>query len=109
MKESVIEEYLIKRVTEAGGEIRKLAWLGRRNAPDRLVGFPASEPITIAGIYTFSPRPPRHALVELKAPKKNPPAAQTREHDRLRAIGFDVWVLNTKRKVDNFMRYYAER
>ena len=44
MRESQIEKYLVKRVKELGGEVRKVQWVGRRSAPDRLVMLP-SRPI----------------------------------------------------------------
>lgn len=68
MRESKIEKALVKRVREAGGEIRKLAWVGRRGAPDRLVMLPGRNPV----------------LVELKAPKGRLSKLQIREHEILR-------------------------
>ena len=40
MRESVIEKYLVQRVKALGGEVRKVNWIGRRGAPDRLVMLP---------------------------------------------------------------------
>lgn len=80
MRESKIEKALVKAVREAGGEIRKLAWVGRRGAPDRLVMLPGRRPI----------------LVELKAPTGRLSKLQDREHEVLRTW-FDVlviWTLN---------------
>lgn len=37
LRESKIETYLIKRVKEHGGAVRKLKYIGRNYAPDRLV------------------------------------------------------------------------
>ena len=50
--EAKVENYLRKRVKEEHGQIRKLAWLGRRGAPDDFVWWPG----------------PRFAFVECKAP-----------------------------------------
>jgi tRNA U54 and U55 pseudouridine synthase Pus10 len=75
MRESKIERTLVKRVRAAGGEIRKLAWIGRRGAPDRLVMLPGRRPF----------------LVELKAPKGRLSKIQEREHMIL-LPWFDVWV-----------------
>jgi hypothetical protein len=90
MRESTIEQYLVQRVKNLSGEIRKLAWIGRKNAPDRLVG--------LEGI---------HFLAELKKPRKGATAAQAREHKRLARMGFDVWVVNTKAGVDRMLRHYV--
>jgi hypothetical protein len=37
MRERDIEAHLVKRVKAMGGEVRKVQWIGRRGAPDRLV------------------------------------------------------------------------
>lgn len=76
MRERDVERTLIKRVKEAGGEVRKLAWIGRRGAPDRLVMLPG-----------------RYLFVELKAPGGRVSRLQDLEHRRLRAAGFDVRVI----------------
>ena len=75
--ESEIEKYLVDLVEMAGGEVRKVKWIGRRGAPDRLV--------MLSGVH----------FVELKAPGKKPEPHQIREHDRMRAQGVDVYVLDT--------------
>lgn len=76
MRERDIERQLVKRVKAAGGDVRKLAWIGRRGAPDRLVMLPG-----------------RFLLVELKAPGGRISRLQDVEHRRLRAAGFDVCVI----------------
>lgn len=60
--ESDVARYLIKRVTEIGGIIRKVAWEGRSDAPDYLV--------MCGGDFAF---------VETKAPGKKPRPSQLRE------------------------------
>jgi hypothetical protein len=109
MRESVVESHLVKRVEETGGLCRKVQWIGRRGAPDRLVGWPA----TYNGQFfrehndgSASPisRGAVNALIETKRPAKGAEAHQAREHERLRAIGFDVRVLDTIEKVDDFIK-----
>lgn len=77
--EGKIEAYLRRRVLETGGRIRKLSWIGRRGAPDRLVWWPG----------------PDLVFVEVKAPGKKATKQQEREHDRLRADGFCVLVVDS--------------
>lgn len=101
MRESTIEKYLVKKVKECGGEIRKLKWIGRRGAPDRLVGFRQK----MSG--PFVNQMGNHILIELKATGKKPDAHQLREIEKLRNINFQVWVIDSKRKVDKFIDYYA--
>lgn len=76
MRERDIERALMRRVKELGGEVRKLAWVGRRGAPDRLVMLPG-----------------RFLLIELKAPGGRISRLQDLEHRRLRQAGFDVRVV----------------
>jgi hypothetical protein len=40
IRERDIEAYLVKRVKAIGGEVRKVKWIGRKSAPDRLVMSP---------------------------------------------------------------------
>ena len=86
VKEQLVESYLVQRVKETGGTVRKVRWDGHPGAPDRLCGWPG-----------------RHGLVEVKRPKGHAEAHQKREHDRLRAIGFRVDVIDTKEGVDAYV------
>ena len=40
MRENAIEQYLHNRVKELGGDYRRIAWIGRNNAPDDLLLLP---------------------------------------------------------------------
>ena len=86
MRESVIEDYLVERVKQIGGEVRKVKWIGRRGAPDRLVMLP--------GISVW---------VELKAPGKVAEPHQLREHERMRAMGQNVEVIDSIAGVDKLL------
>jgi hypothetical protein len=106
VRESAIEKYLVKRVKELGGECRKVKWVGRSNAPDRLVLLP---PRAGYGWLSYWGRP-RIFWVELKNPEtiKTFPAnaherAQDREHKRMRALGQEVGVLGTIEQVDEML------
>lgn len=85
--EGKIEAYLKKRVLETGGSIRKLSWIGRRGAPDRLVWWPGPD------LY----------FIEMKSPGKKPTKQQEREHARLREDGFQIAVIDSKEAVDAFL------
>ena len=89
MRERDIERHLVKRVKALGGEVRKVSWIGRRGAPDRLVMLPEVR------INNRPALPPLAAWVELKAPGKLPTLQQLREHDRLRAMGQRVEVIDS--------------
>jgi hypothetical protein len=81
--ESVIEAYLCRRVKQTGGEVRKLGWINRRGAPDRLALWPHA-----------------HAFFETKRPGEKPRKLQDKEIATLRAAGLTVEVLNSLDAVD---------
>lgn len=86
MLEKTIEQALVKRVKELGGMAEKFVSPGRRSVPDRIVTLPG-------GVIIF---------VELKAPNKHPTPLQELDHERRRALGCDVRVINTLEKAKNF-------
>jgi hypothetical protein len=90
-RESDVEAYLVERVKALGGEIRKVTFIGHNGCPDRLVMLPG-------GVTKW---------VEVKAPglaatfPSNPhERAQAREHERLRAVGQQVFVVDSPEGVD---------
>lgn len=87
MLEANVEAYFVAQVKAHGGEQRKLKWIGRRSAMDRFVKF-LGAPVV---------------LVEVKRPGEKPRPDQEREIARLRAVGVDVRVIDTKQGVDNFI------
>jgi hypothetical protein len=96
MKESTIEKHLVKRVKELGGEVRKVQWVGRVGAPDRLVmGIVLWEPDGLGFL--------RSVWVELKAPGEKPRPSQLREHERMRAMGQRVVVIDSIEGVEELL------
>lgn len=93
MRERDIERHLVKCVKELGGEVRKVQWVGRRGAPDRLVMVPhCARSGRYSSIKTF--------WVELKAPGVKPEAHQVREHKRMSAMGQHVVVIDSLEGVE---------
>ena len=86
MLEKVIEAYLVKRVKDKGGIAYKFTSPQRRSVPDRLVLMPGGKML----------------FVELKATGAKPPPLQLREHERLRALGFLVLVIDSKDAIDEW-------
>lgn len=77
--EANIEGQTVSRAEKAGYFVRKVAWLGRKSAPDRV----------------FS-RPDRGTVwMEFKDLGKRATLLQSREHDRMRASGMEVYVVDT--------------
>jgi len=115
MRESQIEDYLTKLVKELGGEVRKVQWVGRRSAPDRLVMLPMRSERVAKALQHFS-LPTDHMgaqtiWVEVKNPEtiKTFPAdererAQHREHERMRKLGQRVEVIGTIEQVDELLK-----
>lgn len=86
--EGKIESYLRKAVKREGGKVRKIRWIGRRNAPDDLVDF---------GF-------PRVALVECKrSADTDPTDAQAREHRLLMADGWAVYVVGSPEQIEKMI------
>ena len=73
MIESPIEDWVCSKAEAAGWLVRKLAWLGRRNAPAR-----------------FFAKEGRVVLVEFKRPGGEPRPGQAKEARALRAAGVEV-------------------
>ena len=96
MRESEIEKYLVKRVKELGGEARKVKWIGRNGAPDRLVMLPRGE-TAIWNSWANT------IWVELKATGKIAEPHQVREHQRMRAMGQRVEVIDSIEGVDGLL------
>ncbi|MGJ0624123.1 VRR-NUC domain-containing protein [Xenorhabdus bovienii] len=80
IRESVIENHLVKEIKKAGGIAYKFVSPGRRAVPDRICVLPGG----------------RILFVECKAPGERPRPDQIREHERLRALGCEVVVLDSK-------------
>lgn len=91
MRERDIEHYLVKRVKAMGGECRKVQWVGRNSAPDRLLMLPRSE----TAIWSNT------IWVELKATGVKPGPGQLREHQRMRAMGQRVEVIDSLEAVED--------
>jgi len=112
--EAKIEKYLCDRVKMLGGEVRKVKWIGRRGAPDRLVMLPAiklatsetnADRVTATNIRAFmlaleGDINPATIWVEVKAPGEVPKPHQAREHARMRAMGQRVEVIDSMEGVD---------
>ena len=82
--EGTVKDYLRKRITALGGELRFVAWVGRRNAPDTRV--------MLTG---------RNCWAETKAGKDGQlSGGQIREIARMREQGEIVLVLTTKAEID---------
>ena len=88
MDEKTVERELVKRVKEEGGIAYKFTSPNRRSVPDRLCLLPGGKIL----------------FVECKAPGKKPTKLQAREHERLRAMGFEVVVVDDKKDANALIK-----
>lgn len=100
MRERDIERYLCEKVKALGGEVRKVKWIGRRGAPDRLVMLPGVFMLKHGKDHVTAGRT---IWVELKAPGKKAEPHQLREHKRMQAMGQHVEVIDSFEGVDNLL------
>jgi hypothetical protein len=98
MRESTIEQYLVRRVKSLGGEVRKVKWIGRHGAPDRLVMLPPKYWYD-KGCHGDGPL----LWVELKSPGEKAKPHQAREHEILRSMGQRVEVVDSFERVDDVL------
>jgi hypothetical protein len=87
MRESYIEAFLANRVKALGGLCLKQQWINTRGAPDRLVVLPG-----------------KLLMIELKAPGVKPEPHQLRMHERLRALGVQVEVIDSVERVEELFK-----
>ncbi len=102
MRERDIENHLVERVKALGGEVRKVKWIGRRGAPDRLVMLPARRLTNTIDCAWCNPKG-RPIWVELKAPGEKAKPHQVREHERMRAMGQEVVVIDSIEGVEELL------
>ena len=84
MKETTVEDYLVKVAAEHGYRAEKIDVRGKRYRPDRVLTHPWRPAI----------------YVETKAPGRRPSPGQVREHKRLRLMGYRVYVIDSKEGVN---------
>lgn len=92
MRESKLEKLFCDRCKEAGLLVRKLKWIGRRGAPDRIV---------------IGCRGTNVQFAEIKAPGEKLDDHQQREYARLVSQGAVVHVIDSGEAVDRFIRRNA--
>lgn len=73
---SEVEMPVVTRAERAGYFVRKVSWVGRKSAPDRL----------------FAREDRGEVWIEFKAPGEEATRLQKREHKRMREAGMEVHV-----------------
>ena len=89
IREKDIENYLRDQVKKIGGIAYKFESPGNAGVPDRLVLLPGGQ------VH----------FVELKAPGKKPTALQLAQHRKINKLHSRVLVIDSKEKVDKFIKW----
>ena len=90
--EKTVEQYIRKQVKKAGGLALKLVCPGFTGVPDRLILLPGGQ----------------MCFAETKDAGKTPRPRQKRVHEKLRELGFWVFVPDSKAAVDSMMACIRE-
>lgn len=85
--EKDVEKYLAEQVDAAGGLCRKYVSPGVRGVPDRICIMPGGKTI----------------YVELKSEGEEPTPHQVREHQRMELRHHQVYIIDTKAKVEELL------
>lgn len=93
MCEKSTEKRLVTEVERVGGWCLKLPAIHNAGLPDRLCLFPGGEVV----------------FVELKAFGKKPRKIQTLMHQKLKAMGFRVEVIDTPEQIKKIIKEYEEQ
>ena len=88
--EKDIERYFTRIVKEHGGLAWKFVSPGHAGVPDRIVLLPGG----------------KCCFVEIKAPGRKPRKLQIAVMERLKKYGFDVWIIDSHKKVKAFIERY---
>lgn len=97
-----IEKRLVQRAKELGGECRKVEWIGRAGAPDRLVMLPMR--YNLCNGFRQVSHTELSVWVELKAPGKKAEPHQLREHARMRKMGQRVVVIDSYEQIEELLK-----
>ena len=87
LRESENEKHLVKLAKQHGGSADKFTSPSRRSVPDRICTVPCWDPII--------------QFVEVKAEGEEATDPQQRDHNRRRAMGAIVHVVDTKQLIDD--------
>jgi len=92
MREATIERALVKAVGRRGGWCLKFISPGCDGVPDRILLFPGG----------------RVGFVEVKALGQKPRPLQLAVMERLKRLGFPVWVLDSMASIPEIINFFVE-
>lgn len=87
LSEKQVETRLMKRVKDIGGQCEKFTSPNRRSVPDRMCTY----------------EPEMVHFVECKREGEDATPAQKRDHERRRAMGFAVFVIDNYEKIEGYI------
>lgn len=109
MSEKTVQLQLRRAIEALGGEVRKMAWEGRRNAPDYMVLLPPLIHLADPWLPWVVPRV-RILFTENKTegaafPRNAHERAQEREHRVLRFYGQHVFIIDGKQSIEALVKW----
>ena len=107
MRESKIESYLRTEIQKLGGTAEKFTSPGVRGKPDQLVAWGRAP-----GDYAGFPPPVRVEFIETKRPKNEGgrlSVLQKKDHERRRAMGFQVHVIWDMAGAETYLKSRGKR
>lgn len=87
MREKTVEQKLVQEVKKRGGICPKFVSPGYDGMPDRLVLMPGG----------------RGVFVELKAPGRKPRPLQRARHEKLKQLGYKVFVIDSVEQIGGIL------
>ena len=90
--EKYLEKKLSVRVKQLGGWSVKLVCVHVTGLPDRLCLMPGG----------------RLFFAEIKTTKKKPKKIQLLIHNKIRKLGFEVYVIDTSEQIENILKQYEQ-
>lgn len=96
IRERNVEQYFVEQCEAQGWGVRKVGWIGRRDAPDRVVLIPKGRGA-----------PDNTVWVELKKPGEKPRPSQTRELEWMASRGQVIRIISSYSEVDNFIEEWT--
>jgi hypothetical protein len=107
MRESKIEGYLRAEIAKLGGWMEKHVSPGTRGPPDNIVMWGALH--KNAYVIGFGVALPLVEFIETKAPGGELSVLQQRDHERRRAMGFQVHVIWTMEQAEAYLKSRGKR
>lgn len=108
--ESKLQKYVQQEIAKLGGRAEKFASPANRGVPDLLVSWPDKEPKHCIMDLDEARTHARYVeFIEMKAPGKRPTLLQLKDHEKRRAMGFQVHVIASDDEAEAYLKSRGKR